>query len=157
MNKSSKADMPSGTPQRPTVDLLDPSFPLLVRTARSVLGWSQIDLATRSGVSEPSVSRLERYDGPGRFSTLQKIEDAFFKAGIVLVQDKEGFGLKITGDLAKTLRSDIRAHQTSTGGAKVSTPGKARVRTRQLDLSDPPEVSSGKGRGKRNLTIDDGE
>ncbi len=149
--------MPSGTPQEPTVDLLDPSFPLLVRTARSVLGWSQIDLANQSGVSEPSVSRLERYDGPGRFSTLQKIENALFKAGIKLVQDQEGFGLKITGDLARTLRTDIRAHQTSAGGTKVSTPGKARVRTRQIDLSEPPEVGSGKSRGKRNLTVDDGE
>ena len=149
--------MPIGTPQKPTVDLLDPSFPLLVRTARSVLGWSQIDLAKQAGVSEPSVSRLERYDGPGRFSTLQKIETAFFKAGIVLVQDQDGFGLKITGELAQTLRSDIRAHQTSSGGAKVSAPGKARVRTRQIDLSEPPEVASAKGRGKRNLNVDDGD
>ena len=34
-----------------------------VKAARALLGWSQADLARRSGISEPTVARLEAVEG----------------------------------------------------------------------------------------------
>ena len=46
--------------------------------ARALLGWSQADLAERSGVSEPTVARLEFVHGElgGREGTTHKIRAA---------------------------------------------------------------------------------
>lgn len=46
-----------------------------VKAARALLGWSQSDLARHSGVSEPTIARLEAADGElgGREETIQRI------------------------------------------------------------------------------------
>lgn len=55
-----------------------------VKAARALLGWSQRDLAARSGVSEPTIKRLEAGDGAlgGRETTVAAIRDALETAGI---------------------------------------------------------------------------
>lgn len=55
-----------------------------IKAARALLGWSQEKLAKVSGVSEPTIKRLEAEGGElgGWESTQEKILAAFKKAGI---------------------------------------------------------------------------
>lgn len=55
-----------------------------VKAARSLLGWSQRDLARASGISEPTIKRLEASDGDlgGRPSTAEAIRRALEAAGV---------------------------------------------------------------------------
>ena len=55
-----------------------------VKAARALLGWSQQDLARVSGISEPTIARLESKDGAlgGRSGTTDKIRAALEKNGI---------------------------------------------------------------------------
>lgn len=55
-----------------------------VRAARALLRWEQQDLATKSGVSLPSIKRLETQPGKlgAHDSTLAAIRQAFEKQGI---------------------------------------------------------------------------
>jgi transcriptional regulator with XRE-family HTH domain len=67
-----------------------------VKAARALLGWSQQDLARASGVSEPTIGRLEAADGVlgGRGETAEKIRGAFEKAGIEFIDDtRRGVGV----------------------------------------------------------------
>jgi predicted transcriptional regulator len=55
-----------------------------IKAARALLGWSQDDLAARSGVSQPTIKRLEAQGGDlgGRAETGEKLRRALEKAGI---------------------------------------------------------------------------
>jgi transcriptional regulator with XRE-family HTH domain len=55
-----------------------------IKAARALLGWSQEDLASKSGVSYPTIARLEAADGPigGRSDTATKIRSALEAAGV---------------------------------------------------------------------------
>jgi transcriptional regulator with XRE-family HTH domain len=48
----------------------------LVRTAREARGWSQTDLAERSGVSHSGISALEKGKGAPTMTTLRKLANA---------------------------------------------------------------------------------
>jgi transcriptional regulator with XRE-family HTH domain len=63
-----------------------------VKAARALLGWSQADLAQHSGVSEPTVARLESADGDlgGREGTAAKIMNAIQRAGIEFIDENGG-------------------------------------------------------------------
>ena len=63
-----------------------------LKAARSLLGWSQEDLASEAGVSLPTIKRLEAADGPlgGRDVTTQKIGSALAKAGIEFLDENDG-------------------------------------------------------------------
>ena len=68
-----------------------------IKAARALLGWSQDDLAERSGVSAPTIGRLEADGGEigGRAETEQKIRRALEKAGIEFLNgDQPGVRLK---------------------------------------------------------------
>ena len=67
-----------------------------IKAARALLGWSQSDLADRSGVSEPTVARLESAEGElgGREGTGDKIRSAIEKAGVEFI-DENGGGLGV--------------------------------------------------------------
>jgi transcriptional regulator with XRE-family HTH domain len=67
-----------------------------VKAARALLGWSQADLAEKSGVSEPTVARLESVEGElgGREHTAEKIRTAITAAGIDFI-DEDGGGLGV--------------------------------------------------------------
>ncbi|MFN4125257.1 helix-turn-helix domain-containing protein [Pannonibacter indicus] len=69
-----------------------------VKAARALLDWSQSDLALRSGVSEPTIKRIEASDGPlgGRSDTVGKIISALQQAGIIFVSENgEGPGVRL--------------------------------------------------------------
>ena len=57
-----------------------------------MLGWSQADLARKSGVSEPTIARLEAADGDlgGRETTSEKIRKAIEAAGIQFFEENGG-------------------------------------------------------------------
>jgi predicted transcriptional regulator len=75
-----------------------------VKAARALLAWSQTDLALRSGVSEPTVKRLESQDGElgGRAETGEKIVSALEAAGIIFVAENgDGPGVRLRKGGAK--------------------------------------------------------
>jgi DNA-binding XRE family transcriptional regulator len=55
-----------------------------IRAARALLGWNQTDLATVSGVSEIAIKNLERGATDPRVSTVNRIQEAFDRAGVIL-------------------------------------------------------------------------
>jgi len=69
-----------------------------VKAARALLAWSQTDLANASGVSEPTIKRLESQDGElgGRADTVAKIVVALESAGAIFVDENgEGPGVRL--------------------------------------------------------------
>lgn len=63
-----------------------------VRAARALLRWEQKDLADRSGVSLPSIKRLELVPGPlgGYDATVAAIRKALEDGGVVFVERNGG-------------------------------------------------------------------
>lgn len=63
-----------------------------IKAARALLAWSQGDLAEASGISEPTVVRLESVDGPigGRPDTGEKLRVALEKAGVEFIAENGG-------------------------------------------------------------------
>ncbi len=71
-----------------------------VKAARALLGWSQTDLASYSGISEPTIARLESADGPvgGRPGTALKIRHALEAAGVEFIDENGGGrGVRLRG------------------------------------------------------------
>ena len=64
-----------------------------IKAARSLLGWSQDDLAERSGVSKPTIGRLESQAGEavgGRAETGDALVAALEKAGVEFIAENGG-------------------------------------------------------------------
>jgi predicted transcriptional regulator len=63
-----------------------------IKAARSLLEWSQDDLADAAGVSLPTVKRLEAAGGipRGRPRTLDGLQTALERAGIVFIDENGG-------------------------------------------------------------------
>jgi predicted transcriptional regulator len=63
-----------------------------VKAARALLGWSQSDLARHSGISEPTIARLESAEGQlgGRGQTVGKIRSALERNGIEFIDENGG-------------------------------------------------------------------
>ena len=63
-----------------------------IKAARALLAWSQADLADRSGISEPTVARLESADGElgGREDTAQRLRAAIEAAGVKFIEENGG-------------------------------------------------------------------
>jgi transcriptional regulator with XRE-family HTH domain len=73
-----------------------------MRAARAMLGMDQKTLAARSGVSVPTIQRMEASDGRvrGNIETLTRVIDAFDAAGIELIgenarSDAGGRGVRL--------------------------------------------------------------
>lgn len=69
-----------------------------MKAARALLGWSQEDLARESGVSLPTLKRLEAQDGPvgGRASTADQIALTLETAGVLFIPENgEGAGVRL--------------------------------------------------------------
>ena len=74
-----------------------------IKAARALIGWSQDDLAKHSGVSAPTVKRLEAADGEigGRAETGESLVAALREAGVEFIPENGG-GAGVR--LAKRLR-----------------------------------------------------
>jgi predicted transcriptional regulator len=69
-----------------------------IKAARALLDWSQDDLALNSGVSAPTVKRLEAAEGDigGRAKTAEALVTALQKAGIeFLPENGAGAGVRL--------------------------------------------------------------
>lgn len=69
-----------------------------LRAARALLRWSQQELASKSGVSAPTIKRLEAMDGEltGHSATIQTLEAALTKAGIMFIESNgNGPGVRL--------------------------------------------------------------
>jgi transcriptional regulator with XRE-family HTH domain len=63
-----------------------------VRAARALLGWSQGQLARKSGVGLATLQRIEQAEGivKGNFSTVLKIQKTLEGAGIHFTESDSG-------------------------------------------------------------------
>ena len=63
-----------------------------LKAARTLVGWSQEQLASAAKVSLPTIKRLEAADGwlGGRQTTAEKIQAALEKAGIQFIDENGG-------------------------------------------------------------------
>ena len=62
-----------------------------LRAARGLLGWSQTELASRAGLSLPTVKRLEAGFGPRVSDEARaKLQKALEAAGIDFIEDNGG-------------------------------------------------------------------
>ena len=125
------------------MDYLDPSIPLLVKTARAVLGWSQSDLAERAGVSYNTIGTIERWESTSKASTVKKVVDAIELAGVDVSIEPDGFGWSISGVPARRLREASRAAQVNMGqGDERRVAAKqVRVRKSRIDVESVLESS----------------
>ena len=89
------------------MDVLDPLFPHLVRTARTLLDWNQSDLAKEADVSVPFISRLERGERLGKAQTLRRLRDALLNAGVTFDIDPDHLGVRVEGPQARSVHKRI--------------------------------------------------
>jgi transcriptional regulator with XRE-family HTH domain len=63
-----------------------------LKAARTLIGWSQEELASAAGISLPTIKRLEAAEGflGGRETTATKIKSALKKAGIEFIDENGG-------------------------------------------------------------------
>ncbi|WP_082646032.1 helix-turn-helix domain-containing protein [Bradyrhizobium valentinum] len=63
-----------------------------IKAARALLGWAQDDLAARSGLSAPTIKRLEAADGElgGRAETREAVLSALREGGIEFIPENGG-------------------------------------------------------------------
>lgn len=70
-----------------------------IRAARSLLGWTQSDLAEKAGIAAMTVKRFEAIRGPlkGTIDSLIRVQSALEEAGIIFISaDKEaGVGVRL--------------------------------------------------------------
>lgn len=67
--------------------------PQQCRAARSLLNWSQEELAAKSEVSRPTIAEFERGNRTPYAPNLRVITRAFEEAGVIFIaEDKESLG-----------------------------------------------------------------
>ena len=72
-----------------------------IRAARALVGWKQRDLAAAAGRSEVSIKNAEREVVDSRGSTLNAIQQAFDRAGVIFLDNGDtrngGLGVRLKG------------------------------------------------------------
>ena len=65
-----------------------------MRAARALLRWSAKKLADTSGLSWPTIQRMESATGvpPGKSTNLNQIQKSLERAGVVFIDAEEGVG-----------------------------------------------------------------
>ena len=74
-----------------------------IRAARALLGWTANDLASKSGVSYPTIQRLDSTKGTlsGRHDTIETIRSALLAAGVRFLEKGDlasGIGVSLVSD-----------------------------------------------------------
>lgn len=59
--------------------------PAICKAARALLGWEQTDLAREAGVARTTINTFERGGSDPRASTLLALEEAFERAGLIIL------------------------------------------------------------------------
>ena len=76
------------TGQRPIK--INGTSPRQIRAARVLLGWSQVDLAERAGLSATVIARVEAGTVDARLSTIEAILRALDENGIEFIANPDG-------------------------------------------------------------------
>jgi DNA-binding XRE family transcriptional regulator len=63
-----------------------PEIGMTIRAARAYLDWKQSDLAKASGIAEVTIKKIERGGIDSRASTLDALQRAFERAGLILLE-----------------------------------------------------------------------
>ena len=58
-----------------------------IRAARALLSWSQTDLCKEAGISRATLNDLENDTGDPRRSSINRVEEAFMKNGVIFLSD----------------------------------------------------------------------
>ena len=82
-----------------------------LRAARALLGLDQRELAERSGLSLPTIQRMEASDGTvrGTVDSLVKLIDALERAGVILLGEGQSSAGGGRGVRLKSLPQESRA------------------------------------------------
>ena len=72
-------------------------FAVQIKAGRTVLGWSQTELAKRAGIARPTVARIESFSMQPKLDTAEKIKDALRKSGVEFSdhQPERGFTMVV--------------------------------------------------------------
>ena len=66
-----------------------------IKAARSLLGWTQKDLADKCYLSQVGINRLEKGVSDPKSSTLRIIQAAFENEGIIFINEENYEGVKL--------------------------------------------------------------
>jgi predicted transcriptional regulator len=69
-----------------------------IKAARALLGWSQVELAEKAGVSEPTIERIESHDDgaiDSRDAKRRQVESALRSEGIEFFNDGQIIGVTL--------------------------------------------------------------
>ncbi len=82
-----------------------------LRAARALLGLDQRELAERSGLSLPTIQRMEASDGTvrGNVDSLVKLTDALERAGVILLGEGQPSAAGGRGVRLKAMPQESRA------------------------------------------------
>ena len=81
------------------------SFAIQVKAGRALLGWSQAELAKRSGVARATVARIEALMMLPRLDTVGKLRQALREGGVLFHDDDfgNGFTISVSSDTVNRL------------------------------------------------------
>ena len=84
-------------------------FASQIKAGRTVLGWSQSELAKKAGIARPTVARIESFSMQPKLETAEKIKDALRNAGIEFSdhQPERGFTMIVKSNALQTQRDEI--------------------------------------------------
>ena len=84
-------------------------FAIQIKAGRTVLGWSQTELAKKAGIARPTVARIESFSMQPKLETAEKIKDALRNAGIEFsdYQPERGFTMIVKSNALQTQRDEI--------------------------------------------------
>jgi transcriptional regulator with XRE-family HTH domain len=101
-----------------------------LKAALAILGWKVSDLAGASGLSEPTIWRLETSDGSltGRAGTIERLIGALEGAGVIFLDENgEGPGVRLRKVHKQRKPAAELASASKTGaGGKTATPKRTR-------------------------------
>lgn len=79
-----------------------------LRAARAALGWTQRELADRSGLALASITRMEAGGSSPRLGTLEAVRGAVESAGVTIVDNEPRGGFTLLVDLSSHDKSSKR-------------------------------------------------
>ena len=84
-------------------------FAIQIKAGRTVLGWSQTELAKKAGIARPTVARIESFSMQPKLETAEKIKDALRNAGIEFSdhQPERGFTMIVKSNALQAQRDEI--------------------------------------------------
>lgn len=88
-------------------------FALQMKAGRTLLGWSQTELAKRAGIARPTVARIESFIMQPKLETAERIKDALRKSGVEFSdhQPEGGFTMVVRGTAIQTQLTQVNERE----------------------------------------------